>query len=193
MPIRTGLCVAVILLFGLSLTSCRPAQQANNQSDGPVAGVGSLNAGESPESASSGTEQAQPTSFADVLALWESSSQEDAINMLATIDWNSEATFAGMPALQTSEVEFTLFSRGKKTELQEAAIAAVSDIRAVARHLLSAAEDAQADGDSESARKLYQTLAAMAGELASSDHLMVIQQVGTAYEREAKQMLDGMK
>lgn len=93
------------------------------------------------------------------------------------------------PVLTTSEGQFAGLSRQKKRDLQERAIATVSDLKDLARYCIQRGNEALQQQDREAARKYFEAAHRLGEAVEEGDRLLLIEQTGIAIKAMAQKEL----
>lgn len=128
---------------------------------------------------------------ADVLAAWESGNKDEAVKQLLAVPWEAEAVFDGLPILNLSEERFMSLAASERTSTQEEAMKIVPTLKDLARHAISAGDNAQVSGDSKAARMHYEAVLNFGKALSSPQRLQIIQLIGNATVRFAEDKMRG--
>lgn len=87
---------------------------------------------------------------------------------------------------QLSEEDFVALSSTQKGEVQAQTIVVVGQVKTFIRAMLDQAEQLAADDKQEEAEQYYHAIGSFGQSLNTQDHLLVFQQMGSAFQEVAK-------
>lgn len=170
-----GLRASAIAVLGLPLVAYTLGCQEASKPASNASGDSAANGQGTSELSEAHTESVR---ISNVLTLWESGKNDDAVRQLVLIRWDAPDIFADASALSLSEDRFASLSQAEKTGMQQEVIELVPKLKAIARHALSAGDDARSAGDKEMAVAHYEAVRHFGEALSGSERLLVIQQIG---------------
>ena len=122
---------------------------------------------------------------------WNAGSEEEATQILASIDWNSPGVARDAPVLFTlTEQEFMSMWRSRRNRLMtNEVIPSTHTVLALSKHIVSAGQAAQDSGDRESARVHYEAALNLGTYLSEPPRLAVARLVAKALVAQAQEQL----
>jgi hypothetical protein len=116
----------------------------------------------------------------DVVASWESGNKDEAVRQFLLIRWDEPAAVSGLPVLDLSEEQFASLPADRKISVQDESIRQVTTFKSLARHAITAGDNARASGQTETATAHYEAVRHLGEALSSPARLLIIQQLGKA-------------
>jgi len=98
-----------------------------------------------------------------------------------------------MPVMSLSEQDFGALPSNERERTQNEAIELTRTLRNLARHALSAGENAQATGDKQTTRAHCEAVLHLGQALSDPERLLLIQLVGKAIVKMAQERLSTVK
>ncbi len=133
-----------------------------------------------------------PAKFSAVLSAWDSGDKDESVRQLLQVHWEDPAAFVDMPVLKITEQNFTALGAGERADLQNEAMKLASTAKNILRHAFVLAEQHEAAGEKQEAKKCYEGVQKLGKALANPDRLAVLQMMGKGLVEMAQEKINAV-
>lgn len=137
-------------------------------------------------------EKESPTKFSAVLSAWDSGDKDESVRQLLQVNWDDPTAFVDMPILGITEQNFSSLGPGERADLQNEAMKLAGTAKNILRHAFVLAEQQEAEGNKQAAKKHYEGVQNLGKTLANPERLAVLQMMGKGLVEMSQEKIDAV-